>query len=270
MGISGKRSPEELYSIIRKVEGFLYDGEAYLLYEKAFGLRPGGVIAEIGSYCGKSTVCMALGLKDGGNKNARIYAIDPFGGSSEHGSIDTFPRFKDNIRNAGVEEFITPVKASSEEAYRKWDLTRNIDLLWIDGGHEYEYVAEDINLWLKLVIEGGVIALHDTSGRFYYGGFVGVRRALKEILFKRECLKDYGFVNATTYARKSHSITQKEAWERWKAYMCWWTGEVVLYPEARGFGMIKFSLVILSRYLKRIPKFIRKPWVLLMDESKRW
>ena len=265
-----KRTKPELVSAIKNVQGFLKDGEAYFLYERALELRTGSIIVEIGSYCGKSTICIALGLIDSRNINTRIYAIDPFGGSSEHGSIDTFPSFQKNIKEAGVEAFIIPMKCSSEEANKKWDITRNIDFLWIDGGHEYEYLATDIDLWLKLVTDNGWIAVHDTSGRFHYSGAVGVRRAMREIFFARECLKDYSFANSITCARKSHSITQKEAWERYKAYLSWWVGEVKLYKKTNGLGIISFFASIVLRYFKRIPKFIRKPWVLFMNESARW
>lgn len=256
-----KKTKEELWNKVKDIEGFLGDSEAYFLYTKAFECKKKATIVEIGSYCGKSTVCLALGLKDSSNNEAKVYAIDPFGGSSEHGDISTFETFKKNIHEAGVEELIVPFKGSSTDANRKWDITKNIDLLWIDGGHEYEYAHEDITLWLKLVLVDGCIALHDTGGRFMYDGFLGVRRAVKEDMFPRECLKNYAFAGSITSAVKTHCVNRVDAWNRWKSYQCWWIGKPEYHDRCDGFlGLLRLFYMISVMNYKRIPKMIRKPW----------
>ena len=128
----------------------------------------------------------------------------------------------------------------------------------IYGGHEYEYASDDINMWLRFVTDKGIIALHDTSGRFMYGNCMGVRRAVREHMFSRECLCDYGFVTSIAFATKVHSMSQDEYWQSRKAFLCWWMGETQLYKKNS--GNIKLILKLVQRYIKRIPKFIRKPW----------
>ena len=69
-----------LKELIQHIDGWLTDEEAKLLYKLAKNCK--GVIVEIGSWKGKSTICMAKGSKAG--NNVKIYAIDPHVGSSEH------------------------------------------------------------------------------------------------------------------------------------------------------------------------------------------
>ena len=121
------------------------------------------MIAEIGSWKGKSTIWLAYGSKQG--KNVRIYAIDPHTGSSSHrekyGSIWTFDEFQKNIRDAGVDDIITSLVKTSEEAARSH--TQPVELIFIDGAHTYELVKMDFDLWFPKVIEGGIMAFHDTA-----------------------------------------------------------------------------------------------------------
>src|SRR5215218_9929513 len=69
----------EVKQTIADVEGYLTEQEGKLLYELAGGGTAPGVIVEIGSWKGKSTICLALGSKAGQGKI--IYAIDPHTGS---------------------------------------------------------------------------------------------------------------------------------------------------------------------------------------------
>lgn len=105
------------------------------------------MIVEIGSWKGKSTVWLAKGSKDG--KGIKIYAIDPHKGSSEHrkwyGKVWTFEEFKENIKKARVDDVVVPIVKTSEETVRNWD--KLVELLFIDGAHEYELVKQDFLLW---------------------------------------------------------------------------------------------------------------------------
>jgi len=88
------------------MEGFLSQSEGRFLYNTARGLPSGAKIVEIGSYKGKSTSLLGLALQDAGNTTARIYAIDPFVGSSEHDENSTYDEFLNNIRSVNVEAMI--------------------------------------------------------------------------------------------------------------------------------------------------------------------
>jgi len=72
---------EEIKKFVEKVDGWLLDIEGELLYDLAKNCKGNGVIVEIGSWTGKSTIWLGKGSK-AGNK-VKVYAIDPHTGSSE-------------------------------------------------------------------------------------------------------------------------------------------------------------------------------------------
>ncbi|MDP2705689.1 MAG: class I SAM-dependent methyltransferase, partial [bacterium] len=136
--------------------------EGDFLCETARKVVAGGTIVEIGSWKGKSTVCLGRGSQDG--QKARIYAIDPHVGSSEHqrmfGQVDTFQEFKNNIAEGGVSGLIEPIRDSSENAAKNF--TKPVNFVFIDGAHEYEFVGLDFRLWFPKLIDSGLVAFHDT------------------------------------------------------------------------------------------------------------
>lgn len=174
----------DLAQRIENVEGYLLDIQAYtlmLLANEGPGL---GAIVEIGSFMGKSTCCLALGSMSAHRE--MVYAVDHFTGSPEHqkGALcenkillesgSTYHKFQENIRQVGVAGHIHAIRASSEEAAKRWDLP--IRLLFIDGDHSYEASKLDFELWSPHVAVGGVIVFHDI------GSFDGVTRFYRELL----------------------------------------------------------------------------------------
>ncbi len=134
MGVDVIISDEENVSVTEREGKFLYT-----LAKKCKG---SGVIVEIGSWKGRSTIYLAKGSKAG--NSVRVYAIDPHTGSSEHkekfGEVWTFDEFVKNIKSAGVDDIVTPIVKTSEEAAKEFD--RPVELIFIDGAHEYEFVKK--------------------------------------------------------------------------------------------------------------------------------
>ena len=172
----------EVKKLIDSVDGWLSEREAQFLYETAKKASKDGVIVEIGSWKGKSTICLAKGSLEG-NK-VSVYAIDPHTGSSEHQKdgkpVWTFDEFKKNIENAGASDIVTPIVEFSHEAVKEWN--KPISFLWIDGAHEYEFVKKDFELWSPFLIDGGIIAFHDVVG----GRFTGPRKVILESIFRNK------------------------------------------------------------------------------------
>lgn len=197
---------ESAKTITDNVDGWLQPAEGTFLYEVARNCKGRGVIVEIGSWKGKSTIWLAKGSKAG--NNTKVYAIDPHIGSSENieklGIVWTYPEFRHNIENAEVEDIVISIPKTSEDAAREWD-GKPIELLWIDGAHEYEMVKLDFDLWSPYLVEGGIIAFHDTTG------WEGPRRLVKEELYTSPNYTDVRFINSLTYARKTrtNSIAQR-------------------------------------------------------------
>ena len=71
---------------ISTVKGFLAEDEAEALYQASLEVAAMGPVLEIGSYCGKSTLCLAAACKQ---QQSVVYALDHHRGSEEHcaGSI---------------------------------------------------------------------------------------------------------------------------------------------------------------------------------------
>ena len=195
----------EIKQTADKVDGWLSNREGPLLYTLAKNCRGRGAIVEIGSWKGKSTIWLGNGSK-AGNKNM-IFAIDPHTGSSEHkelyNNVSTFEEFKKNIENAGVADAITPIVRTSEDAVKEF--AAPVELIFIDGAHEYESVKLDFELWFPKVIEGGIMAFHDTVG------FEGPQKVVEEYVYKSKNFRIVSFVDSITFAEKvgKNSLTDR-------------------------------------------------------------
>jgi predicted O-methyltransferase YrrM len=69
--------------------------------------------------------------------------------------------FYENVRKAGVEAYIEAMKCSSNQLVPFW--TKPIDMLFIDGDHNYAEVKNDFINWSKFVRPGGWILFHDVT-----------------------------------------------------------------------------------------------------------
>ena len=202
---------------------------------------------------------MGTAIKDSGKKNTKIFAVDPFLGSSDHGNnVDTSSAFHTAITNHDVAKYITTISKTSEEAYKEWEFGRRLDFLWIDGGHEYDFVAKDIQLWNPLMNLNGIIALHDSGGEFLFGGFSGVRRAIKEFMFDHENFKDYGFAQGITYATKTNRMTIEDWVKNCRTFYCWWIGKNDL--STHKYVAILLPIKMVGRYISRFLRIFKYYW----------
>src|SRR5690606_35850245 len=124
MGVKEKRTRRILPIIegFKSIQGWLMDQEAAHLYHYARKLSQGtdNTIVEIGSWKGKSTMCLAKGLRNG-----FVFAIDPFNSAGEDGSKETYEShvgdenlmdtFLINMKNNDVEEKVKPLKGYSKD-----------------------------------------------------------------------------------------------------------------------------------------------------------
>lgn len=188
---------EDVTKSVERIDGWLRKREGIALYNLAKSCKGRGVIVEIGSWKGKSTILLAKGSK-AGNK-IKIYAIDPHTGSSEHEEINkkiwTYEEFKNNIASAKVDDIIVPIVKTSEEAAK--DFNEKVEFIFIDGSHEYEFVKLDFDLWYPKVIDGGIMAFHDTFG------WPGPKKVIGEHVIRSRNFKNVRFVDLTTIAEKT-------------------------------------------------------------------
>ncbi len=175
------------------------------MYESARKLSRRGIVIEIGSWKGRSTICFGSGSKDG--QGATTYSIDPHTGSSEHirqfGKVDTYDEFLKNIKVTEVHKYIVPVRKTSEEASKNFD--KKVDFILVDGAHEYVYVNKDYKLWFPKLKNGGIIAFHDCYQA------LGVHLLTALILVTSSKVKDPKLVDTLTIIKKieRNSLTDR-------------------------------------------------------------
>jgi predicted O-methyltransferase YrrM len=113
----------------------------------------GRVVLEIGSYCGRSTICMAQTAK-------RVYALDWHRGDAGAGWGQTLPEFLANIERYGVADKVIPLVGRTDDLSPILaDLS--VEFVFVDGAHDADSVRADTRLALRVLKPGGVIAFHD-------------------------------------------------------------------------------------------------------------
>jgi predicted O-methyltransferase YrrM len=112
-------------------------------------------IVEIGTFRGISSYIMASALSH--LPNSRIYTIDNGCEKDMNAASD---RLQDFIKCKSVIQ----IRQSSIQAFKNWGRA-TIDLLFIDGSHEFADACADFALWVRYVRPGGIIVMHDTFTR---------------------------------------------------------------------------------------------------------
>ncbi len=185
----GSTNPEQLQY------GQLLNEEGLLLRELAREVPADQVIVEVGSYTGKSTMCLAAGSAEG--NRAAVYAVDlwwsgtsrkgrafkahvkgePQGSSKFHWPEVTavFERRRKAFDTAGV---VHPIMGASVAVAAQATLL--IGLLFIDAEHTYEACQADFEAWSPMVMSSGLVAFHDYAGK--PAGQDGVTRYVDELL----------------------------------------------------------------------------------------
>jgi MMP 1-O-methyltransferase len=168
---------DRLTAKITGIKGWLTTDEAEALFDRAKACTGRGVIAEIGSYRGRSAVCLGLGSQAG--HHVPIFAVDVH-------HENRLRRFTRNVERAGVRELVTPVIGRSQEIAATFD--EPLEFLFIDGAHDYESVREDFERWVPKLIDGGWLAMHDTCWT------EGPRRVADTLVLRSGCFRRARFV----------------------------------------------------------------------------
>jgi predicted O-methyltransferase YrrM len=137
------------------IPGWLTRDQAALLWESGLGVPAGGTVLEIGSHQGRSTVVLAQAARRVGG---RVVAVDPFVSGRLFGGAATRLRFEDNVARAEVADVVELIARPSTALRPEW--AGRIDLLYIDGKHDYWTVADDLR-WVDHLPPGAVVLVHD-------------------------------------------------------------------------------------------------------------
>lgn len=160
-------------TLAEAARGFMPPDEGVALHEAALLVADGSApMLEIGSYCGKSGIYLGSAAK---LRNTILFALDHHRGSEENqpgwewhepdlvdpevGVIDTLPRFRRTIFDAGLEGTVVALVGDSPTVGSRWSIP--LSFLFIDGGHGSEPAHRDYELWTPWIQPGGILAIHD-------------------------------------------------------------------------------------------------------------
>jgi MMP 1-O-methyltransferase len=166
------RLPAELAAAAQAARGFMPPDEGLALFETAAAYAARGPVAEIGTYCGKSTIYLAAAARRAGQV---VVTVDHHHGSEENqpgweyhdaelvdpatGRLDTLPHFRATLAAAGLEEHVIAIVGRSAAVAALWRAP--LGLLFIDGGHTDAAAVADYEGWAPRVAPGGALAIHD-------------------------------------------------------------------------------------------------------------
>ena len=136
-------------------------------------------IVEIGSWMGRSARAMADNTK-GTVYCVDTWADDAYGPAPAETTCDPNWLWNAFIGNMNGTEFF-PLRQTSLSAaplLRKGNFV--FDMIFIDAGHSYEEVKQDILAWRPLLREGGILCGHDLykDGPYH----PGVKQAVDELI----------------------------------------------------------------------------------------
>ncbi len=167
--------PADLLAAAVVARGFMPTDEGDALWvaaNEAAAAVPDAPLLEIGSYCGKSSIWLGAAAAA---HDTVLFALDHHRGSEENqagwehhetdlvdaeiGRMDTLPRFRRTVFDAGLEGSVVALVGDSPTVGRFW--TTPLALLFIDGGHGAEPAHRDYEQWTPHVAPGGTLCIHD-------------------------------------------------------------------------------------------------------------
>lgn len=165
-------TPEQL-AAAEAARGFMPPDEGLALHRAASSADHAlGPLLEVGSYCGKSACYLGPVAAEA---DSVLYCVDHHRGSEENqagwewhepdladpavGLMDTLPRFRRTVFEAGLESQVIAVVGNSPLVARHW--ATPLSFLFIDGGHGAEPARLDYEGWTPHVAPGGLLAIHD-------------------------------------------------------------------------------------------------------------
>ncbi len=181
----------DLLSSLDKLPGWLSIHEGQFLHKAAMMVKKReGAIVEIGSFQGKSTIYLA-------KTEQLVYAIDPHEGKLDHGRtiFPTLTAFRKHIKKFDVTNNVFLIKETSLSAVKNWN--KKIKLLFIDGLHDKKNAGFDYKNWSPFLIDGGVVAMHDS-----FCGWKGAQNVALNGIVLNDCYGEVGVVGSIVYGIK--------------------------------------------------------------------
>ena len=168
-----KLNKELTDSYNNNIDGWMLPEQLGWLFNAAKEMKS---IVEIGSWKGKSTHALLTGCK------GTVHAVDIFNGSMKK-DVSGDEQYEEFMRNVGHFKNLEIYRMPSAEAVKKFK-DKSIDMVFIDGGHTYEEVKQDIEMWLPKTKK--LICGHDYQG-------ADVKKAVDEKFKNVDCVDNIWF-----------------------------------------------------------------------------
>ena len=200
------------WSLAETIPGWLTAAQGRVLYDEARRLGPGARILEIGSHQGRSTVVLGGAVREA---EGRVVAVDPFVDGRLFGGTPTRAKFERNIARADLAATVVQVPEYSTALRPRW--RDSIDLVYVDGKHDYWTVSDDLR-WADHLPPHGRLLLHDCFSSI--GVTLGV---LRHVLPARD-LRYVRRTGSLAVLEKAHPTTGDRL--RILAELPWWLRNV--------------------------------------------
>lgn len=159
---------------IEPLPGWCSEAKFRDIYETTLENHPNRCV-EIGVFGGRSLIAFAQAVKDG--SFGFVYGVDPYerekvqeggDGASNHDwwtqkQLDELHRDACcSIQHFHLHSCVSILREPSEKAHHRWP-DETVDILHIDGNHSEICSCRDVQLYLPLVIPGGIIYFDDIN-----------------------------------------------------------------------------------------------------------
>lgn len=167
------------------IDGFMNHRNTGLLDLVIEQFPPQGVWVELGAWTGKSTAYCVVELFNQ-NKLGDFYCVDSWQGGPELEHTELIKtnslkqKFLDNT--SSIQSMITPIESLSWESADQFQ-DESVDFCYVDAGHTYECVTNDLHAWWPKLRPGSMFAGDD-----YTKGYPGVQQAVWDF-FKPQNVK---------------------------------------------------------------------------------
>ncbi|HEA68963.1 MAG TPA: hypothetical protein ENI07_19440 [Desulfobacterales bacterium] len=145
-----------------------WHGHRRFTYDLIRFVQPSRLV-ELGTYWGTSFFAFCQAIKDF-NLPTQCIAVDSWEGDThtqKYGQ-EVFDNFMMISKNSFSKLDIVPLKMLFTEAMEHVE-NDSVDILHIDGCHDYDAVAEDYNTWLAKLKKNGIVLFHDVADTGNYG-----------------------------------------------------------------------------------------------------
>lgn len=198
---------DDLRRRVASIPGWLTLAQADLLSEHAAAVPDRGVVVEIGSHQGRSTVTLGGSVRTG----VRVVAVDPFPSTWRYGGEDTESRLRAHLRDAGLTDVVVVRTQPSAEVLATW--RGRLDLVFVDGKHDVASVVHDLR-WARHLPLRGRILVHDSFSS------LGVTLALLVRILPSNDLRYLGRVGSLAVFERGRPTTAHR--RRLLAQLPWW------------------------------------------------